>query len=135
MFKQDEIYKRTELHEKYGGQMQGGISTPSKHNFIFLFSSDRGEQYGYTDGWENNRIFRYTGEGQEGDMTFSRGNRAIRDHLANGKDLCLFEYIRQGYVRYVGQLIYQRHEIKEGKDKNGKPRKIIVFELARIASK
>jgi len=135
MFKQDEIYKRTELHEKYGGQMQGGISTPSKHNFIFLFSSDKGEQYGYRDGWENNKIFRYTGEGQEGDMTFSRGNLAIRDHLANGKDLCLFEYVRQGYVRYVGQLSYQRHEIKEGTDKNGKPRKIIVFELARVASK
>jgi 5-methylcytosine-specific restriction enzyme A len=132
IFVEGEIYKRTALHDKYGGQEQGGISTPSKHDFIMLFSSETGETYGYTDSWKDNKIFHYTGEGQEGHMSFIRGNRAIRDHLANGKDLHLFEYVRQGYVRYVGQMVYKGHEFREGADKTGAVRKIIVFQLERV---
>ena len=73
-------YHRQSLHEKYGGQCQGGISTPSHQKFIFLFSSPRAEEFGYEDGWSDEGIYLYTGEGQRGDMTFSRGNIAIRDH-------------------------------------------------------
>ena len=47
----------------------------------------------------------YTGEGQRGDMDFVRGNLAIRDHVANGKDLHLFEYVQTGYVRYRSNSI------------------------------
>lgn len=69
-------YKRTDIHDAYGGQRQGGISTPADHDLIFLFSSSSGEEYGYIDGWQGD-IFHYSGEGQKGDMEFTRGNRAI----------------------------------------------------------
>jgi hypothetical protein len=69
--------------------MQGGISTPSKHDFIILFTSAMGEQYGYKDGWNEQGL--YTGEGQQGDMAFIRGNLAIRDHVENGKALHLLK--------------------------------------------
>ena len=49
MFEVGEEYRRRELHERYGGQEQGGISTPSQHPFIMLFWGDTGEQYGYKD--------------------------------------------------------------------------------------
>ncbi|MBN2303463.1 MAG: HNH endonuclease [Anaerolineae bacterium] len=132
MFTQGEVYRRRELHEKYGGQQQGGISTPSEHNLIFLFTSERGEEHGYSDGWKDNKIFLYTGEGQRGDMTFTRGNKAIRDHLEDGKDIHMFRQTRKGYVEYVGQMIYSGYHHKDGPDTDGIVRKMIVFELAPV---
>ena len=51
MFVLGSTYRRTDLHKSYGGQRQGGISTPSGRNFILLFTGEQGEQYGYWDGW------------------------------------------------------------------------------------
>jgi hypothetical protein len=81
MFEVGNIYdRRSEIHGLYRGQQYGGISTPADHPFVFLFTGEAGEQYGYRDGWDDNGVFLYTGEGQEGNMEFVRGNRAIRDH-------------------------------------------------------
>lgn len=57
---------------------------------MFLFTDDSGEAFGYRDGWDISGVFRYTGEGQLGDMAFTGGNQAVRDHAAEGKDLLLF---------------------------------------------
>jgi 5-methylcytosine-specific restriction protein A len=132
MFTTGETYKRSSLHEVFGGQRQGGISTPANHKMIFLFTGDNGEQYGYQDGWINNNIFHYTGEGQVGDMTFTRGNLAIQDHVKNDKQLHLFEYVRRGHVRYIGEMQFRGFQIKDGVDANRNARKIIVFELTRV---
>ena len=75
------IYRRTELHKIYGGQTQGGISTPAKQNVILLFTGETGAQHGYTDGWLDG-VFNYFGEGQIGDMPWVRGNSSIRDHVS-----------------------------------------------------
>jgi len=85
MFVTGEVYSRRELHERYGGQRQGGISSPSKWPIIMLFTGGQGAQYGYEDGWTADGSFAYTGEGQQGDMQFVRGNRAVRDHVANAE--------------------------------------------------
>lgn len=132
MFEKGKIYNRQDdLHKNYGGQMQGGISTPSNHDFIMLFTSTTGEQYGYNDGWSD-EDYLYTGEGQEGDMSFVRGNLAIRDHEETGKSLHLFQYVSRGHVEYIGKMIYKDHKIKEGKDIHGHIRKIIVFVLQQV---
>ena len=67
-FAKNQIYKRTDIHDKVGGQRQGGISTPSNSPFILLFTSEAGGNYGYQDGWNEESQFLYTGEGQVGDM-------------------------------------------------------------------
>jgi 5-methylcytosine-specific restriction protein A len=108
MFVQGQVYRRRDLHQQFGGQQQGGISTPSSANIVLLFTGEAGEQHGYRDDWTKDGVFLYTGEGQRGDMQFVRGNLAIRDHAANGKDLHLFEYIKgnsKGVVRYIGQMV------------------------------
>jgi len=76
MFKPGQIYKRKDLHLKFGGQQQGGISTPSKHPFIFLFTGLSGSDYGYQDKWDDKGAYHYTGEGQIGPMRFTKGNLA-----------------------------------------------------------
>jgi len=129
MFEKEKIYnRRDDLHKKCGGQMQAGISTPSKHNFIMLFTITTGEQYGYKDGWTEEGYL-YTGEGQEGDMVFNRGNLAVRDHGKNNKELHLFEYVSTGHVKYLGQMAYKDHQIREGKSTDGNIRKTITFTL------
>ena len=131
MFEVGRIYNRQqEIHNVYGGQRQGGISTPSGWPFIFLFTGESGEQYGYRDGWDENGIFLYTGEGQVGDMAFSRGNKAIRDHATEGKDLHLFEALGKGKgYRYVGRFACSSWEFRQGVDRNGDERRVIVFHL------
>jgi 5-methylcytosine-specific restriction protein A len=122
--------RREEVHGKFGGQQQGGISTPRDQPFIFLFTGDEGEAYGYKDGWDPSGVFLYTGEGQEGDMEFSGGNRAIRDHAADGKDLLLFQTLGKGKsVRFVGSFSCANYEYRTGPDRTGKQRQTLVFHL------
>lgn len=130
-FEVGKIYNRREqIHARFGGQQQGGISTSRHAPAIFLFTGESGEQYGYKDGWGNDNVFLYTGEGQTGDMQFVRGNKAIRDHIPDGKDLFLFESQgkARGY-RYLGQFICSSWEYRIGPDLKGEMRKIIVFHL------
>jgi 5-methylcytosine-specific restriction enzyme A len=63
MFVQGQIYRRRDLHNRFGGQQQGGISTPTSASIILLFTRQAGEQYGYRDDWTHDGIFLYTGEG------------------------------------------------------------------------
>jgi 5-methylcytosine-specific restriction enzyme A len=129
MFVPGSTYNRRNLHAKYGGQAQGGICTPARHPFIMLFTGESGTAYGYHDGWTPEGVFQYTGEGQRGDMSFVRGNRAIRDHEKDGKDLYLFEQAGRGRVRYIGQMFCAGYHERPGPDVAGSQRKIIVFEL------
>jgi len=65
-------------------------------------------------------------------MEFSRGNEAIRTHREKGKSLYLFDKVRKGFYKYVGQMQYVGYGEEEGRDKNGKLRKVIVFRLKPI---
>ena len=136
MFEVGKIYnRRNDIHDPYGGQRQGGISTPKDQHFIFLFTGESGEQYGYRDGWDVNGVFLYTGEGQVGDMEFRAGNRAIRDHAVDGKDLHLFESLgkSKGY-RYLGEFACSTWEFRKGLDRNNDLRRVIVFHLLKPES-
>jgi 5-methylcytosine-specific restriction protein A len=128
-------YSRKYLVETFGGQLQSGIWTPKEFPVVFIFSGASGEAFGYKDGWTNDGIFEYTGEGQQGDMTFTAGNKAIRDHRQNGRDLFLFEDLGKGKgVRFAGLFECATVREAEGTDKSKQPRKIIVFDLVPVAS-
>jgi 5-methylcytosine-specific restriction enzyme A len=131
LFEVGRVYnRRQEIHKPYGGQWQGGISTPKDHPFVFLFIGESGEQYGYKDGLDKNGVFLYKGEGQVGDMEFRGGNRAIRDHAENGKDLHLFESLSKGKgYRYLGMFACSSWEYRQGIGLNGEERQVIVFHL------
>lgn len=128
VFDVGQIYKRTEIHNEYGGQRQGGISTPAKLPYIFLFTGGSGTLYGYKDKWQG-KVFQYTGEGQRGNMEFVAGNRAIKDSVKNGEELHLFVIKEKGYVEYAGQFTYKGYHIENGLDVEKKLRELIIFEL------
>lgn len=134
LFEIGSVYnRRKDIHSVYGGQQQGGISTPKSEPFIFLFTGQSGTSYGYEDGWTKDGLFGYTGEGQSGDMEFLRGNKAILEHASNGKDLLLFEILekRQG-VRFIGPFYCDRYETYQGLDVDGLTRESIRFLLAPL---
>jgi 5-methylcytosine-specific restriction enzyme A len=121
--------RRVDIHRLYGGQQQGGICTPTRVRCLFLFTGPGGEQHGYRDGWNEDGVFLYTGEGQSGDMAFVRGNLAIRDHAANGRDLHVFESVGREGNRYVGRFDCVGWEYRRGPDTAGQDRRVIVFHL------
>lgn len=128
----DNTYKRSSLHDQFGGNRQGGISPSAKFPFIFIFSGKSGAQYGYKDGWDNKNVFSYTGEGQEGDMQFVKGNLALREHKEKGKRIFLFESDGSTFVKFVSEMEFYDADYFETPDKNGINRVGIRFFLNRI---
>jgi 5-methylcytosine-specific restriction enzyme A len=117
--------------------------TPADHKLIFLVTGSSGRQHGYEDHWsEDGSTFFYFGEGQVGDMKFTKGNLALREHVTHGEDVHLFEEVptKKGYLRYRGQMVCtgsdfsrrSRHKTKHAKGdsfRTGSPR--IVLDGAR----
>ena len=128
----NQLYKRSLIHNEYGGNRQGGISPSAKFPYIFIFSGKSGAQYGYKDGWDNQNIFSYTGEGQAGDMQFIRGNLALKEHLNIGKRVFLFEIEGGGLVKFVSEMEFYDADYFETPDINGTNRIGIKFFLKRI---
>jgi len=76
-------------------------------------------------------VFSYTGEGQVGDMEFSRGNLALKEHLNNGKRVFLFEYVKTGYVSFEAELELFDFDYFTTHDSNGDLREGIKFFFKR----
>lgn len=130
MFQIGALYnRRKDIHDKYGGQRQGGISTPKEHPFVFLFTGDEGHAYGYKDGWNEEGVFLYTGEGQKGDQQLTRGNKAISSHLEEGKELFLFKKVETGIYQFISRMncIGYSEELRPDGQKD--ERKVLVFDL------
>lgn len=124
---------RKALHQRFGGQWQGGIS-PSAHtpNVFIFYDPDTGEQHGYYDNWQADGCLHYTGEGQRGDQEMKSGNAAIFKHKADGRSLRVFRGAR-GTVTYEGEFElddaepFQRADAPETGD--GPLREVFVFRL------
>lgn len=116
----------------YGGNRQGGICPSAKFPFIFIFTGSTGLQHGYKDEWLNEDVFSYTGEGKIGNMEFTRGNLALRDHLSTGKKVFLFEYVARGMVKFISQLQFLDSDYFETHDTDGNIRIGIKFFFRRV---
>ncbi|MAK67712.1 MAG: HNH endonuclease [Methylophaga sp.] len=123
-----EYHRKSEIHERFKGQAQGGISTPKDHRLLFIFTSE-GEENGYMDEYRPDGTFWYTGEGQVGDMQMKSGNRAILKHKEDGKIIYAFEYTRKAYVRFLGQAECLGYHEETRPDKFGQDRMAIIFHL------
>lgn len=99
-------HRRTQIHDLLGGQRQGGISTPKEQPVVIAFTGEAGKAHGYHDYWDDDHVLHYYGEGQSGDMQHTGGNRAIRDHQADGNKLILFQMMGHGKpYRYLGEFL------------------------------
>jgi 5-methylcytosine-specific restriction protein A len=127
--------RRQDIHARFGGQQQSGIITPTGAPVIFIISGKRGLEYGYDDRQHADGLIEYFGEGQKGDMTLTGGNKAIADHLANGKTLLFFEKEYPArHIIFKDEMICQGWHFEDGPDIAGTTRKAIVFELRPLDS-
>lgn len=126
--------KRTDLHERYGGRRQGGISPSKVSDNVFLITAPSGSQFGYIfDGPGTDGYFHYTGEGQNGDQQMAQGNRAVRDHRTEGRDLQLMR-AHGTELEYLGQFEYVDHYEADAPEFASEDlRKVIVFRLKQIS--
>jgi 5-methylcytosine-specific restriction protein A len=132
MFRTGIEIKRSTIHDRYGGSRQSGISPSAQYPYIFIFSGKTGEQYGYHDEWLNDSVFYYTGEGKTGDMSFARGNLALRDHLINGKRVFLFKATRKAFVEFQAEVQLFDIDYFEGFDEADDLRVAIKFFFNRV---
>lgn len=131
-FKVGALYNRqAQIHALLGGQQQGGISTPKDRPVIIAFTGEAGVSHGYHDFWDDDEIFHYFGEGQSGDMRYAGGNRAVEQHVSDGKKLVLFQMMGKGRpYRYLGEFVRLSSYIQPNTpDTKGHPRDAIVFRL------
>ena len=126
------IHRPSELHDRYGGNRQSGISPCAKYPYVFLFIAPSGDDYGYRDDWISENEFVISGEGQFGDMKMNRGNRAILNHVKDDRALHLLSKISSGYYEYLGRFAYVSHEFEPGTDTEGNTREMIQFRLKKF---
>lgn len=131
-----ETRPRREVHGLYGGQEQGGISTPRESVNILVFTDPEvGRKYGYDEfeGLREDGSYAYTGEGQWGDQDFGVGNSALRDAAASGSVVRLFR--TQGTLAtYVGTFTTSvpTFHFETIPDPNRQPRRGIIFNLVPL---
>lgn len=133
-FEQGRVYnRRRDIHAKYSGQQQGGIITPSQHPLVIIITGEEGLEHGYADRTRDDGAFEYFGEGQVGDMVMQRGNLAIASHAADSKSLLLFQKTAEG-LRFLGEMVYDKHHTERAPDRERNQRDAIVFELRPLSA-
>jgi len=137
-FIEGQIYSRTkDITGRFGGSAQSGIAPSAQYPAVFIFTGGEGGKFGYRDFWDTARqVYTYTGEGQVGPMTFTKGNKAIRDHVADGRAIHLFEKAQRkdGLYCYIGEMQCAATQMVIGPDKHGAERDIIQFQLVRLSA-
>ena len=136
-FEKDKLYKRSELHDVYGGNRQRGISNCADNNLLFIFTNPYKDEDVYVDKWEGDSFY-YSGEGRVGDMAFTGGNLSIKNHEANGKQIHLFKAGQKnknsGYWKYVDQLRLVDLNYYRNLDDKGDERQAFQFILVSTSS-
>jgi hypothetical protein len=132
--KEGESVRRSTLHQRYGGNRQGGISSGRGSTEVLLFG-EGGDQHGYDDGWQPDGLYHYTGEGQRRDQQLVRGNKTILTHAQSGKRLRVFRRA-SGTVTYVGEFRVDPERPYFTKTvprtDSGTKRSVIVFRLRPV---
>lgn len=126
-----ETLLRRELHARFGGRQQGGVS-PSREAPVVMFFTDpvTGHQHGYYDGWDDDGLFNYVGEGQRGDQQFVQGNKAILRHRE--EDRTLEGFLARGpQVTYLGEFELVDSYFRDAHETGDSAtlRQVIVFRL------
>lgn len=130
--REGDLISRKKLHDLYGGRRQGGISPSRRSPNVIIFSDHvEGQRHGYSDRREGD-LFLYVGEGQQGDQTMTHGNKAILNHVEDGRSLRLFWGCR-GEVKYAGEYEIDHVDpwfLERAPSTDGGPeRNVIVFRL------
>lgn len=130
------VYRRADLHARFGGSRFSGIVPSKREPVALLFHTEEPVQQFYRDGFDAEGVYQYSGEGSTGDMIWTPSNRAVRDHSDLGLDLLFFERAQRkdGLWRFAQIFQYFSHKLEQRPDKAGKSRSAMVFGLLPITT-
>jgi 5-methylcytosine-specific restriction protein A len=128
------IYQRSALHARFGGNNTTGIVPSRKEPAILLFHTEEGAHQFYGDGLDDEGVYWYSGMGAKGNMEWNYANRAVRDHLANGQDLMLFERFQRqgGYWTFAHLMHCVGWREEQRPDSDGAMRTALIFGLVAV---
>jgi hypothetical protein len=121
----DELPRR-ELHARYGGRIQGGISPSSSTKAVMFFVSS--DSQASLDGWDADGLYHYVGEGGHGDQRLAQGNKSILYHHGDGRTLEGFK-VTNSLATYLGEFEYVDHYFTDAPDVDDVLRQVVVFKL------
>ena len=124
---------RQDLRSAEGSPQSDSVETGNRGSrllvqvlIVLLFSSPRGEAFGYKDGWLTESEYLYTGEGQSGDMEMTR--EAIWQFRNTRREAKSFIFLKKrdpGLYEYLGRFRCDGHEVRRGADVAGQERSIL----------
>jgi 5-methylcytosine-specific restriction protein A len=128
-FREGQVYQLSYLNELFGGQEQRGIITPTSTPVVIAITAPAGRKHDYHDTWTDDGVFLYYGEGRNRDMMFQAGNKAIRDHVEDGKALLVFEKKAKGKYAFLGNFVCAGYSEEKSSSAGRKGLIDIIFQL------
>jgi hypothetical protein len=119
---------RREVHARYGGRLQGGISPSNRLNAVLFFMGEADRLHDGPGGWDDSGDFHYVGEGQRGDHRLTQGNKAILNHRQDGRTLEGFRQADREF-EYLGEFDLVRYYFTDALDVDAASRQVVVFLL------
>jgi 5-methylcytosine-specific restriction enzyme A len=110
--------RKKDVHVPFGGSAQSGIAPSNIANAIFLFTGESGGKFGYSDkemlNADGGSVFSYKGEGQAGDVEFTRGNRAVLKHSQDGRAASIPLLGKEQGPEICKRVLYAGHHLMAG---------------------
>ncbi|MEU4875491.1 hypothetical protein [Streptomyces sp. NPDC021608] len=137
-----EVVTRRDLHSRFGGTPQGGISPSTRSQMVMAFVTDRPNPDDFT-GWGDDGVFHLSGAGMHGDQEMTRGNLALLRHKEQGRAVHLFHQLPRRsdepgrLYRHLGRFEVdseQAYYVADAPDANGEMRTVIVFRLRPVGA-
>ncbi|MFI9149502.1 hypothetical protein [Streptomyces sp. NPDC053367] len=134
------VVTRRELHERFGGTPQGGISPSTTSQMIMVFVAESPLPHEFT-GWGEDGVFHLTGAGVHGDQEMTRGNLALLRHTDSGRAVHVFHQLPKTaevrHYRHLGRFEVdpaQPYYTADAPDASGIMRTVIVFRLRPVGA-
>ena len=131
-FERGEIYQRSAIHDRFGGNRRTGICPSRRSNVVFCFNTGRRDELGYLNEYNEDGSLSFFGRGLSGDQAMKGDNEVLRRHASAGMDLLVFDAVGNGKVRFSGPFSYVRHHHEQVPASDGTSRTVIVFDLVPL---
>ncbi len=127
----DGVYQRSQLHGRFAGNHQAGIVPSTTEPVVLIFHTLEPANQFYSDGLDEHGVYRYSGQGMNGDMKWNAQNLAIRDHAANEREILFFERFERagGHWQFRYKMLCIGVDTEKRPGKNGILRDAFIFKL------
>ncbi|MHA2245260.1 MAG: hypothetical protein ACXADY_09875 [Candidatus Hodarchaeales archaeon] len=128
------FYLNEEMKKMTNVSPQGGIRISRSQKFHpeghIVICAKLSSQTIYSDHFDEEGLLHYTGEGQKGDQTLTKGNKAIYESNQTGKLIFLFKKHNEGgNWEFMGPVKFQDYYTSQQPDIDGNNRLVYIFRL------